>query len=201
VFCGTGGLLPVKRNGVIMYDKHTRVGDRIVMVGGRVGMDGIHGATFSSESLHEGSPVSAVQIGDPFTQKRVIDFVLAARDQGLISGITDNGAGGLSSSVGEMASLTGGATIELSAVPLKYPGLEDWQIVVSESQERMTISTRHFGALEKLAETFGVEVSDIGEFHNKGYFEVLRDGKTVASLSLDFLHSGNPKLEYSKCRK
>ncbi len=194
VFCGTGGILPIKRDDVKLYEKHTKTGDRIVMVGGRVGKDGIHGATFSSESMHEGSPVTAVQIGDPFTQKRVIDFVIAARDMELITGITDNGAGGLSSSVGEMAGITGGATIDLLAVPLKYPGLEDWQIVVSESQERMTISTRQPERLKELASAYNVEVSDIGEFHDRGYFEVRRGGETVALLSLDFLHNGVPKL-------
>ncbi len=197
VFCGTGGLLPISRDGLKMYEKHTRPGDRVVMVGGRVGKDGIHGATFSSESLHEGSPVTAVQIGDPFTQKRVIDFILAARDKGLLTGITDNGAGGLSSSVGEMAGQTGGATIELSSVPLKYSGLEDWQIVVSESQERMTVSTRNFETLQKLALDYSVEVSDIGEFNDRGHFEVLRDGKTVALLDLDFLHNGVPRMNLS----
>src|SRR5262249_53864283 len=95
IFCGTGGILPLKISGYSAYEKHTKTGDTVVMAGGRVGKDGIHGATFSSESLHEGSPVTAVQIGDPFTQKRLLDFVLAARDAGLITGITDNGAGGL----------------------------------------------------------------------------------------------------------
>lgn len=195
VFCGTGGILPIKREGVNLYEKHTKPGDRIVMVGGRVGKDGIHGATFSSESMHEGSPVTAVQIGDPFTQKRVIDFVLAARDNGLISGITDNGAGGLSSSVGEMATFTGGATIDLDQVPLKYPGLDDWQIVVSESQERMTISTSQVAELQDLAEAYNVEVSDIGEFHNRGYFEIKRGEKSVGVLDLKFLHDGYPRLD------
>ena len=195
VFCGTGGILPIKRDGINLYEKHTKSGDRIVMVGGRVGKDGIHGATFSSESMHEGSPVTAVQIGDPFTQKRVIDFVLAARDNGLISGITDNGAGGLSSSVGEMATFTGGATIDLDHVPLKYPGLDDWQIVVSESQERMTISTSQVAELKDLAEAYNVEVSDIGEFHDRGYFEIKRGEKTVGVLDLKFLHDGYPRLE------
>jgi phosphoribosylformylglycinamidine (FGAM) synthase-like enzyme len=138
VFCGTGGILPLNVRGMSGFEKHTKPGDKIVMAGGRVGKDGVHGATFSSEALHEGSPVSAVQIGDPFTQKRLLDFVLEARDLGLITGITDNGAGGLSSSVGEMAQITGGATIELDKVPTKYAGLADWEIVVSESQERMT---------------------------------------------------------------
>ncbi len=197
VFCGTGGLLPIERNGVALYKKHTKPGDRVVMVGGRVGRDGIHGATFSSESMHEGSPVTAVQIGDPFTQKRVIDFVLAARDEGLITGITDNGAGGLSSSVGEMATITGGASIDLSAVPLKYPGLVDWQIIVSESQERMTISTDRYPELLELGRTYNVEVSDIGEFHDRGYLEIKSGGNTVALLDLEFLHSGVPTLELS----
>ncbi len=195
VFCGTGGILPIKRDGINLYEKHTKPGDRVIMVGGRVGKDGIHGATFSSESMHEGSPVTAVQIGDPFTQKRVIDFVLAARDNGLITGLTDNGAGGLSSSVGEMATITGGASIDLAKVPLKYPGLEDWQIIVSESQERMTLSTSQVAELKELAEAYNVEVSDIGEFHDRGYFEILRDDKTVALIDLEFLHDGVPKLD------
>ncbi len=198
VFCGTGGLLPLHiKVGNETRDavkKHTRSGDLIVMAGGRVGKDGIHGATFSSESLNEGSPMSAVQIGDPFTQKRLLDFVIDARDAGLITGITDNGAGGLSSSVGEMATITGGATIHLDRVPTKYPGLADWEIVVSESQERMTISTNDFEGMKKLADKHNVEVSNVGEFNDKGYFEVLNNGEAVALIELAFLHDGAPVL-------
>ena len=195
VFCGTGGVLPLKLHGLDHVFKHTVVNDRILMVGGRVGKDGIHGATFSSESLHEGSPVTAVQIGDPFTQKRVIDFVMAAQEKGLISGLTDNGAGGLSSSVGEMATITNGATIDLDKVPLKYPGLDDWEIVISESQERMTLSSSRVDELMELASHYQVEVSDIGHFHDGGSFEVMRGGECVASLELEFLHGGLPPLE------
>ena len=195
VFCGTGGILPIKVNGKSGVDKHTEVGDIVVMVGGRVGKDGIHGATFSSESLHEGSPVTAVQIGDPFTQKRVLDFVLAARDAGLITGITDNGAGGLSSSVGEMARITGGAELELENIPLKYPGLADYEIVISESQERMTISTKDFAALSELAKKFNVECTACGTFSKDGFFKVTRGGRPLALLDLDFLHKGVPVLE------
>jgi phosphoribosylformylglycinamidine synthase len=197
VFCGTGGILPLKISGERDFDgysKHTRIGDVIVMAGGRVGKDGVHGATFSSEELHENSPISAVQIGDPFTQKRLIDFVLEARDLGLITGITDNGAGGLSSSVGEMAQITGGATIELDSIPIKYAGLADWEIVVSESQERMTISTDNFSALRTVAEKHHVEVSEIGKFSESGRFDITRSGNLVASLDLEFLHNGNPAL-------
>lgn len=195
VFCGTGGLLPVSVNGKSAIAKHTTAGDTIVMAGGRVGKDGVHGATFSSEALHEGSPVSAVQIGDPFTQKRLTDFVLEARDAGLITGITDNGAGGLSSSVGEMARLTNGASVELDAVPLKYPGLADWEVIISESQERMTISTDNFAALRQLAEKHNVEVSAVGTFNADGNFSVTRAGKPVAMLPLNFLHDGLPGLD------
>ncbi|HEY9676890.1 MAG TPA: AIR synthase-related protein [Drouetiella sp.] len=195
VFCGTGGILPLDVHGKCGYEKHTKPGDTIVMVGGRVGKDGIHGATFSSESLHEGSPMSAVQIGDPFTQKRVLDFIIEARDAGLVTGITDNGAGGLSSSVGEMAQTTNGATIELERIPTKYPGLADWELVVSESQERMTLSTTSFDKLQALAEKHHVEATAIGTFHNQGYFEVTRGGKPVALLDLQFLHDGLPPME------
>lgn len=195
VFCGTGGLLPTTVHKKSGFKKHTSMGDTIVMVGGRVGKDGIHGATFSSEALHEGSPVSAVQIGDPFTQKRVLDFIIEARDRGLITGITDNGAGGLSSSVGEMAQFTNGAMLELDNIPLKYPGLADYEIVISESQERMTLSTRSFAELKRLAERYNVEATSVGTFNTKHFFEVTRKGKPVALLDLDFLHDGVPTLE------
>ena len=103
VYCGTGGIMPRVIHGEPSHEKLARPGDVMVMTGGRIGKDGIHGATFSSEELHEESPTSAVQIGDPITQKRMTDFLLRARDLGLYHAITDNGAGGLSSSVGEMA--------------------------------------------------------------------------------------------------
>lgn len=195
VFCGTGGILPLKLNGKDHVFKHTKPQDKILVVGGRVGKDGIHGATFSSESLNEGSPVTAVQIGDPFTQKRVIDYVLKAQELGLITGITDNGAGGLSSSVGEMATITNGATVDLAKVPLKYPGLEDWEIIISESQERMTISTQKLEEMLELAKDFDVEVSHIGEFNDSGYFKIERDGNLVGLIDLEFLHEGLPRLE------
>lgn len=197
VYCGTGGLLPkvVGPNKIDGVKKHTKKGDYIVMSGGRVGKDGVHGATFSSLALDDSVGSDVVQIGDPFTQKRLLDFVMAARDAGLLTGLTDNGAGGLSSSVGEMANITGGATIELSSVPLKYPGLADWQIVVSESQERMTFSTDNAEALLALSKRYDVESTVIGQFNDEGYFHVTREGKTVALLSLAFLHDGAPVLK------
>jgi phosphoribosylformylglycinamidine synthase len=196
VFCGTAGILPKKAKGLNCAEKYVRPQDRILMVGGRVGKDGIHGATFSSEGLGEDIPLGAVQIGDPFTQKKMTDFLLVARDRGIISGITDNGAGGLSSSVGEMALFTSGAEIDLSKAILKYQGLEPWEILVSESQERMTVAVRphDLEQFESLAKDFDVEICDLGSFTTSGVFHVLYGEKTVAWLPLDFLHDACPKM-------
>ena len=142
VFCGTLGLAPRRLpGGRASHKKRARPGDLIVMAGGRVGADGIHGATFSSEALHAGSPSAAVQLGDPFEQKKLADALLRdLQAAGAYASITDNGAGGLASSVGEMARESGGAEVELSAVPLKHPDLAPWQIWISEAQERMTLA-------------------------------------------------------------
>ncbi|MBU1535742.1 phosphoribosylformylglycinamidine synthase, partial [Myxococcota bacterium] len=188
VYCGTGGLLPLILNGKSGYEKYPSPSDLVVMVGGRIGMDGIHGATFSSEELHDGSPSSAVQIGDPITQKRMFDFLEIARDRGLYSAITDNGAGGLSSSVGEMATLTGGATIDLAKAPLKYAGLDPWEILVSESQERMTLAIppESIGEFMNLSALMNVESTVIGEFTDSGYLEIFFSDQPVADLHLGF---------------
>ncbi|MEW6428531.1 MAG: AIR synthase-related protein, partial [Thermodesulfobacteriota bacterium] len=140
VFCGTIGMMPAAINGKPSQHKKAQVGDLIVMTGGRIGKDGIHGATFSSEELNENSPATAVQIGDPITQKKMFDCLLKARDRGLYNCITDNGAGGLSSSVGEMGTDTGGFELHLDRAPLKYAGLQPWEILISEAQERMTLA-------------------------------------------------------------
>jgi len=196
VYCGTGGIMPAVIAGRPSHDKKAMVGDRVVMVGGRIGKDGIHGATFSSEELHEGSPVTAVQIGDPITQKRMTDFLLRARDEGLYSSITDNGAGGLSSSVGEMARDTGGAKLYLERAPLKYHGLEPWEILISEAQERMTVAVppENIARFMDLSKRMGVESTDLGEFTDSGYFHLLYDNSTVGYLEMEFLHEGVPQM-------
>lgn len=196
VFVGTVGLIPKKSAGRDTRDKKARPGDLIVMLGGKVGLDGIHGATFSSEGLESASPVSAVQIGDPITQKKFSDALIReARDLGLYNSITDNGAGGLSSSVSEMAKESGGCKVDLDKVPLKYPGLEPWQIWVSESQERMTLSVpkNKWEKLQKLLERRGVEAWVIGEFIDSGKCIVKFKGKTILDLDMEFLHEGMPK--------
>ncbi len=195
VFCGTGAIMPAKINGVDSWEKPIDPGDIIVMAGGRVGKDGIHGATFSSLEIDEHSPRSAVQIGSPITQKNLSDFMQKAVIEGLIKSSTDNGAGGLSSSIGELATISGGARVELSDIPLKYSGLQPWEIFVSESQERMTfvVEPQKVNALFSLADEFEVELSEIGSFTDSGYLDILYDGKRVAYLDLDFLHNGTPK--------
>lgn len=196
VYCGTAGIMPVQVAGVPSHIKDIRPGDLIVMSGGRIGKDGIHGATFSSEEFHEESPTSAVQIGDPITQKKLTDFLLRARDLGLYRAITDNGAGGLSSSVGEMSQLSGGCLIELDKPPLKYPGLDPWEILLSEAQERMTlaIAPENIDAFLDLSAQMDVESTVIGSFTDSGYFQCTYERKTVAYLPLEFLHNGVPRM-------
>ena len=197
VYCGTGGFMPRTSAGRPCELKEIKVGDRICMVGGRIGKDGIHGATFSSLALDEDSPSTAVQLGDPITQKRAADFLLEARELGLYRAITDNGAGGLSSSVGELARLSGGARMDVSLAKTKYPGLKPYELVVSESQERMTMAVppEQLHEFKNLASRRGVEVSDLGEFNDSGKFEIFYGEKKVGSLDLEFLHKGAPQLE------
>jgi phosphoribosylformylglycinamidine synthase II len=197
VYCGTGGIMPSMINGKPSHLKEINNGDLIVMTGGRTGKDGIHGATFSSLVLDEDSPVTAVQIGDPITQKKMVDFLLEARDRGLYNSITDDGAGGLSSSVGEMAQLCGGCLIELDKCPLKYPGLDPWEILLSESQERMTLAVSPLMITEflSLARTRDVEATVIGTFTDSGKFHVKYGDKNVACLDIDFLHNGLPDMK------
>ena len=197
VFCGTGGILPAQLDGAPSWEAEPCAGDRAVMVGGRIGRDGIHGATFSSLALDESSPRSAVQIGDPITQKKMADFLLEARDLGLYRAITDNGAGGLSSSFGEMAAACGGVRLELERAPLKYQGLEPWEILVSESQERMSLAVppEHYHALAQLAARREVELADLGAFTADGTVELRYAGELVGLLDLQFLHHGLPRME------
>lgn len=196
VFVGTIGLIPREINGQPGHVKKANPGDKIVMLGGRVGRDGIHGATFSSVALDEGSPATAVQIGDPITQKKFSDAIIKeVRDKGWYSAITDNGAGGLSSSVGEMAEQSGGFKLDLDQVPLKYPGMAPWEIWISESQERMTLAVPPENT-EKLIAFFakrGCEATVIGEYTDSGRAEILWHSKTIMDMEMDFLHDGLPE--------
>ncbi len=197
VYCGTVGLMPKTLHGKAGHEKQAQVGDYIVMLGGKIGKDGIHGATFSSEELHQESPATAVQIGDPITQRIMYDFIIKARNLGLYNAITDNGAGGLSSSVGEMAEDTNGCILDLAKAPLKYDGLHPWEILLSEAQERMTIAVppKNLDKLLELARHYGVEANALGTFTDSGYFDIRYNDKNVAWLEMEFMHKGLPQME------
>ena len=197
VYCGTIGIMPTKINGKPSEIKKADSNDVIIMVGGRIGKDGIHGATFSSAELHKQSPVQAVQIGDPIMQKKMSDFLLEARDSDLYKCITDNGAGGLSSSIGEMALDSNGCNFDLKKAPLKYHGLDPWEILLSEAQERMTVAVAP-GKVKRfldLAKRRDVEATVLGRFENSGKFHITYGNKTVVYLNMNFLHGGTPRME------
>ncbi len=191
VYCGNAGLIPIDK-----AHKAPRAGDWIVTIGGRTGRDGIHGATFSSAELtSESETISggAVQIGNAITEKMVQDVLLQARDEGLYNAVTDCGAGGFSSAVGEMGESIG-AEVWLERPPLKYEGLSYTEIWISESQERMVLSVPpdKLQRLQQLCTSEGVEMAVIGQFVPTGQLRLMYDGQEVGLLSMEFLHAGRP---------
>ncbi|MGD2185741.1 MAG: AIR synthase-related protein [Desulfobacterales bacterium] len=198
VFVTAVGIMPAQINGEPAEEKRTSAGELVIMCGGRVGKDGIHGVTAASETFSENTPAGHVQIGDPYTQKKMHDFLLEARDNGLIQFITDNGGGGLSSSVGESARFSGGCHIELEKVPLKYEGLDQWEIWVSESQERMTVAIQpeDLDEFMRLSQKHAVESTVIGQYTDSGKLHITYEGKTCAHVDMDLLQSGFPQWEF-----
>lgn len=187
VFCGTAGVIPIKD-----IDKEMRAGLTVIAVGGRTGRDGLKGATFSSAELTGDSHAedqSAVQIGNPIEEKKVADFILAAREEGLIEFVTDCGAGGFSSAAGEMLSETGGE-IFLERVPLKEPGLSSWQVFLSESQERMVLAVQasSLPRLRELAAIYETELTELGHSDGSGILKVWHHGELVCELDCPKLH-------------
>lgn len=187
VFCGTAGVIPIKD-----IDKEVKPDQVVISVGGRTGRDGLKGATFSSAALdaesHE-EDQQAVQIGNPIEEKKAADFVLAARDKGLIEFVTDCGAGGYSSACGEMLETCGG-TINLDSVPLKAEGLVSWEIFISESQERMVLAVKKesLPELRELADLYETELTELGTSDGSGILKVTHHGKTVCELDCSKLH-------------
>jgi phosphoribosylformylglycinamidine synthase II len=198
VFVTAVGMMPALVQGEPSHEKTILPGDLVVMCGGRVGKDGIHGVTASSETFSENTPAGHVQIGDPYTQKKMHDFLLEARDAGLIRFITDNGGGGLSSSVGESALFSNGCEIQLEKVPLKYEGLDQWEIWISESQERMTVAIDpdHAERFFALSRKHAVESTVIGRYTDTGKLHVTWEGRTCAYVDLDLLTGGFPQWEF-----
>ena len=191
VYCGNVGLIPTE-----MSFKEPKPGDLAVAVGGRTGRDGIHGATFSSAELTSESETlsgGAVQIGNAITEKMVLDVLLVARDRGLYNAVTDCGAGGFSSAVGEMGEKIG-AEVNLETVPLKYDGLSYTEIWISEAQERMVLAVpkEKWDELKALCDSEDVEATVIGEYVPTGRLVLKYHGAQVADLSMEFLHDGRP---------
>ncbi|HMP08291.1 MAG TPA: AIR synthase-related protein, partial [Lacipirellulaceae bacterium] len=191
VYCGNVGLIPRE-----MSFKAARPDDLIVAIGGRTGRDGIHGATFSSAELtHESESLSggAVQIGNAIEEKKVLDVLLAARDRGLYTAVTDCGAGGFSSAVGEMGEAIG-AEVRLDWAPVKYAGLSYTEIWISEAQERMVVSVpeEHWTALHELCASEDVEATIIGRFTPTGRLTLKYQDHQVGELPMEFLHKGRP---------
>ncbi|MDL2274618.1 phosphoribosylformylglycinamidine synthase [Desulfosarcina sp. OttesenSCG-928-G10] len=198
VFVTALGIMPAEINGEPSDQKTILPGDQVVMCGGRVGKDGIHGVTASSAMFSAHTPAGHVQIGDPYTQKKMHDFLLEARDAGLIRYITDNGGGGLSSSVGETARCSNGCTIQLEKVPLKYDGMDPWEIWISESQERMTVAVEpvHIDRFMALSRQHAVESTVIGTYTDTGKLHITYNGVTCAYVDLSLLTATFPKWEF-----
>ncbi|MFC1929585.1 phosphoribosylformylglycinamidine synthase subunit PurL [Chloroflexota bacterium] len=195
VYCGTLGLMPKS----IAQQGKQKAGDLVVVTGGRTGRDGIHGVTFASEQLTEASTdtsISAVQIGNPIVEKKMIDVLLQARDRGLYARITDCGGGGLSSAVGEMAAETG-VRVDLEKVLLKYAGLSYTEIWVSESQERMLLAVppEHVDELLSLFASEDVDATVVGEFTDDRRLRLFYEGNLVCDVDMEFLHEGWPQVE------
>ncbi|MBI1345577.1 phosphoribosylformylglycinamidine synthase subunit PurL [bacterium] len=191
VYCGTAALLPVDR-----VEKQVAAGDYIVSVGGRTGLDGIHGATFSSIQLDDESETEsagAVQIGNAVAEKKMMDVILQARDRGLYRAITDCGAGGFSSAVGEMGEYSG-AEVWLEKCPLKYPGLSYTEIWISEAQERMVLAVppENWKEFEQICAAEGVEATVIGQFTDTQQLVLKYGSQQVGEVAMAFLHDGRP---------
>jgi len=196
VYCGCVGFAPIGS-----HVTNPQIGDRLIVLGGRTGRDGLRGATFSSLDLDSGTSEAsfastAVQIGDPIIEKDVMEVIMVARDAQLYNAITDCGAGGLSSAIGEMGQ-TLGADVELTQVGLKYSGLRPWEIWLSEAQERMVlaVSAAKLPELMALCQRFEVPCDNVGHLTGDGQMVVRYQGEIVVNLPMSLLHDGHPRLE------
>ncbi len=191
VYCGCLGILPRDA-----HPTEPRADDLIVAIGGRTGRDGLRGATFSSMEMDAATgeiACTAVQIGHPIMEKQVQEAILRARDEKLYTAVTDCGAGGFSSAVGEMAEKLG-ARVQLQAVKLKYPGLRPWEIWLSEAQERMALAVPpdNWPRLQAICAGQNVEAVELGVFTGDGRLRIFYGDKLAGDLALDFLHDGLP---------
>ncbi|GAB4262889.1 MAG: hypothetical protein Kow0080_00630 [Candidatus Promineifilaceae bacterium] len=192
VYCGCLGILPHGS-----HPTEPQTGDLIVAIGGRTGRDGLRGATFSSMEMDVETGAiagTAVQIGHPIMEKQVQEVMLRARDEKLYTAVTDCGAGGFSSAVGEMAEKLG-ARVQLQAVKLKYPGLRPWEIWLSEAQERMVLAVppQNWPRLQAICAGQNVEAMQLGVFTGDARLRIYYGDRLVGDLAVDFLHDGLPR--------
>jgi len=189
VYCGTLGLLPAGS-----HPRQPLPGDAVVLLGGRTGRDGLHGATMSSETLQRATVSSStVQIGAPITEKTVRDVIPRLRGERLYHAITDCGAGGLCSAIGEMGEELG-VEVDLALAPLKYVGLIPWEIWLSEAQERMVLAVppAALPRIFELCRAYSVEATVLGAFRDDGLLKLRHGEQPVAELTMSFLHGGRP---------
>ncbi|HAH31343.1 MAG TPA: phosphoribosylformylglycinamidine synthase subunit PurL [Elusimicrobia bacterium] len=191
VFVGCAGIIPRDK-----IHKKVSPGELIVVIGGSTGRDGIHGATFSSANIAEDTSNSAVQIGHALNEKKALDVLLKARDKNLYSAVTDCGAGGFSSAIGELASECG-AIVELEKAELKDTAIEPWEIWVSESQERMVFAVppKNLKRLAEIADGENCGYCVLGRFTGDNKLRVTFKGESVVALDNAFLHGGIPNYE------
>ena len=199
VYCGAVGWSPVKIDGRDLRTKEPKVGDRVFVAGQPVGIDGIHGATESSLSASSSISLGHVQADFSFIQSKVKDLVLTASRQGLFSAVTDCGAMGIGSASHEIASYTGGLSMDLANHPVKYKGIQPWQINCSETQDRMllVVDPKNAAEFERLAKFYNVEVSDLGELTNSGYVELKYKGSVAGLIDINKLFDKNPVKQMS----
>ena len=195
VLVGSYGILPKNK----ARRGSPKVGDVAVVIGGRTGRDGIHGATFSSGEMSERTievNATAVQIGNAIEEKRTFDAILEARDKDLIRAVQDLGAGGFASAIGEMGAEIG-VTAHLEKAPVKYQGLSPWEIFLSESQERMLIilPPKNLKSFYQICKKYNVEATEIAEFDGSRRLQVYFGRGKVGDLEMDFLYGGLPHRE------
>lgn len=193
IIVGAYGVLPEK----YAQQGKPQKGDYIIITGGKTGRDGIHGATFSSGEMTDKTAQinsNAVQIGNAIEEKRMSDALLVARDMGLIRAITDCGAAGFSSAIGELGEEIG-IDVDIDKIPVKYTGMKPWEIWLSESQERMAmaIDPKKYNEFVKICNKYNVEVTKLGVFDGTNTLTIRQSGEPISQIDYDFLISGLPQ--------
>ncbi len=196
VYAGAVGWSPVKS--VTGYDYRTKEpspGDQVLIAGQAVGIDGIHGATESSLSASSEISLGHVQADFSFIQVKVKEFILDASRQGLFTAVTDLGAMGLGSASHEIARSTNGLVMDLAKHPVKYQGIQPWQINCSETQDRMLLVShpRNLEKIKELASFYEIELSNVGHLENNNLIQLKYQDKLVGLFQIDYLFSSEPR--------